>query len=220
MLAGPQGLRRDGLDRMAEPAHCPVKPERRELYGRLHVGGLPDGRKTMSVATARIDETIAQLRTLLGDRLSTARAILERHGKDETFHASHPTDAVAFAQSTEEVSQIVKICAANHTPIIAYGTGTSLEGHIAALHGGICIDLSQMNRILKVNPEDLDVTVQAGVTRKQLNEDLRDSGLFFPIDPGANASLGGMTARRASGTNAVGYGTMRDDRRSPRPGTI
>ncbi len=165
----------------------------------------------MSVATAKIDETIAALRGLLGDRLSTARAILDRHGKDETFHAAHPPDAVAFARSTEEVAEIVKICAANRTPIIPYGTGTSLEGHIAALQGGICIDLSQMDQVLKVNAEDLDVTVQAGVTRKQLNEHLRDAGLFFPIDPGANASLGGMTATRASGTNAVRYGTMREN---------
>jgi D-lactate dehydrogenase (cytochrome) len=165
----------------------------------------------MSVAPAKIDETIAALRALLGDRLNTSRAILERHGKDETFHTAYPPDAVAFARSTEEVSEIVKICAANRTPIIPYGTGTSLEGHIAALHGGICIDVSQMDKILKVNAEDLDVTVQPGVTRKQLNEYLRDLGLFFPIDPGANASLGGMTATRASGTNAVRYGTMREN---------
>ena len=165
----------------------------------------------MSVAPAKIDETIAALRTLLGDRLNTSRAILDRHGKDETFHVAYPPDAVAFARSAEEVSQIVKICAANRTPIIPYGTGTSLEGHIAALQGGVCIDVSQMDKVLKVNPEDLDVTVQPGVTRKQLNEYLRDLGLFFPIDPGANASLGGMTATRASGTNAVRYGTMREN---------
>jgi D-lactate dehydrogenase (cytochrome) len=165
----------------------------------------------MSVATVKIDETIAALRALLGERLSTSRAILERHGKDETFHAAYPPDAVAFARSVEEVAEIVKICAANRTPIIPYGTGTSLEGHIAALQGGVCIDVSQMDKVLKVNPEDLDVTVQPGVTRKQLNEHLRDLGLFFPIDPGANASLGGMTATRASGTNAVRYGTMREN---------
>jgi D-lactate dehydrogenase (cytochrome) len=158
-----------------------------------------------------IDSTISELRALLGDRLSTNQAILDRHGKDETFHATCPPDAVAFVQSAEEVSQVVKICARNKTPIIPYGTGTSLEGHIAALEGGISIDVSQMNKVLKVNAEDLDVVVQPGVTRKQLNEHLRDTGLFFPIDPGAEASLGGMTATRASGTNAVRYGTMREN---------
>jgi D-lactate dehydrogenase (cytochrome) len=177
----------------------------RPIVGPKAAGGI------MSVATVKIDETIAALRALLGERLSTSRAILERHGKDETFHAAYPPDAVAFARSVEEVAEIVKICAANRTPIIPYGTGTSLEGHIAALQGGVCIDVSQMDKVLKVNPEDLDVTVQPGVTRKQLNEHLRDLGLFFPIDPGANASLGGMTATRASGTNAVRYGTMREN---------
>tara|TARA_R110000868_G_scaffold113649_13_gene304830 strand:- start:3423 stop:4817 length:1395 start_codon:yes stop_codon:yes gene_type:complete len=154
---------------------------------------------------------LAALGALLGDRLTVSLPVREAHGRDESWHPVMPPDAVAFAQSTEDVAEIVKICAAHQFPMIAFGTGTSLEGHISAPHGGLSLDLSRMNRVIRVNAEDLDVHVEAGVTRKALNVHLRDAGLFFPIDPGADASLGGMAATRASGTNAVRYGTMREN---------
>ena len=157
------------------------------------------------------DTLIEELRDVVGDRVSTAVAVREHHGSGEDYIPAQPPDAVCFAHSTEEVSALVGICAKHGAPIIAYGTGTSLEGHVIALHGGVCIDLSEMNAVIEINEEDLDCRVQAGVTRKQLNEHLRATGLFFPIDPGADASLGGMTATRASGTNAVRYGTMREN---------
>jgi D-lactate dehydrogenase (cytochrome) len=156
-------------------------------------------------------QTVAEISEFLGDRLSTAPAVREQHGKDQTWNPGAPPDAVAFVEKTEEVQKIVTICARYETPVIPYGTGTSLEGHFTAPFGGISVDLSRMAAVLEVNAEDLDCRVQAGVTRKALNVHLRDQGLFFPIDPGADASLGGMAATRASGTNAVRYGTMREN---------
>jgi D-lactate dehydrogenase (cytochrome) len=151
------------------------------------------------------------LRALIGDRVTTSRGVREHHGKDESCFPYAPPDAVAFPLSTEEVRDIVNICRRHRLPVIPYGVGTSLEGHVLATSGGLCIDFSRLNRVLRVNVEDMDVTVQAGVTRKQLNDEIRHTGLFFPVDPGADATIGGMASTRASGTNAVRYGTMREN---------
>ena len=154
---------------------------------------------------------VSELKALLGDRVSTSHAVREHHGKDESYFPYALPDVVVFLKTTEEVRDVVNICRAHRVPMIPYGVGTSLEGHILAVKGGVCIDLSQMNKILDVHQEDLDAVVQAGVTRKQLNEHIKHTGLFFPVDPGADATLGGMAATRASGTNAVRYGTMREN---------
>jgi D-lactate dehydrogenase (cytochrome) len=167
---------------------------------------VPNATRDRAIAAA-----ITELTAAFGNRIVTSQAVREQHGHTTTWHANQPPDAVAFAQSTEDVQQIVRICARHGAPVIAFGTGTSLEGQVNAPAGGICIDLKDMNRVLIVHAEDLDVVVEPGVTRKQLNEYLRDQGLFFPIDPGADASIGGMAATRASGTNAVRYGTMKDN---------
>lgn len=154
---------------------------------------------------------LASLRARFGERCSTALAVREQHGRDESPFDVPPPDAVVFAESNEEVAFVVGLAAEHKVPVIPYGAGTSLEGHLLAVQAGVSLDVSRMNRILRINAEDLTVTVQAGVTRNQLNAELRHAGLFFPIDPGADASLGGMAATRASGTNAVRYGTMREN---------
>ena len=156
-------------------------------------------------------ELLNALREYFVDRLSTTQAMREHHGRDESSYDPMLPDAVVFAHSTAEVAKVVALCNQYKFPVIAYGTGTSLEGHILALQGGLSIDVSQMNQVVALNAEDLTVTVQPGVTRKQLNVEIKDTGLFFPIDPGADASIGGMAATRASGTNAVRYGTMREN---------
>src|SRR6266568_7206159 len=158
-----------------------------------------------------VEGAIAALAAAFGNRLVTSLAVRQQHGNTFTWIVNQPPDAVVFPQSADEVQEIVRICAAHRVPVIAFGTGTSLEGHVNAPHGGVSIDMRDLNRVLAVHAEDLDCVVEPGVTRKELNEHLRDQGLFFPIDPGADASLGGMAATRCSGTNAVRYGTMKDN---------
>ncbi len=160
---------------------------------------------------AVIESVVTALIRLLDKRVSTSLSVREQHGHGESWHPVQMPDAVCFPETTEEVASIVQLCAAHKVPIVPFGTGTSLEGHVQAVYGGICVDMSRMNAILEVSDDDLDCRVQAGVTRKQLNAYIRDTGLFFPIDPGADASLGGMASTRASGTNAVRYGTMREN---------
>jgi D-lactate dehydrogenase (cytochrome) len=160
---------------------------------------------------AAVDKTVRELTAAFGNRLVTSQAVREQHGNTLTWIENQPPDAVVFPHSTEEVRQIVRICAAHGTPVIPFGIGSSLEGHVNAPYGGVSIDFRDMNKVLAVHAEDLDCIVEPGMTRKALNEHLRDRGLFFPIDPGADASLGGMAATRASGTNAVRYGTMKDN---------
>lgn len=154
---------------------------------------------------------IAALSALLGDRLSTGVSVRDLHAADEAHMPPSRPDAVAFPETTEEVSRIMAICSEHHCPVVPWGVGSSLEGHVIPVKGGLTIDMSRMNGVVQVNEADLDAVVQPGVTRQQLNEDLRATGLMFPVDPGANATLGGMAATRASGTNAVRYGTMREN---------
>ena len=157
------------------------------------------------------DAVIAALAARYGNRLVTSQAVREQHGHTTTWIDNQPPDAVAFPQTTADVQDIVRLCAAHRVPVIGFGQGTSLEGQVNAPRGGVCLDFRDMNRVLAVHAEDLDCVIEPGITRKQLNEYLRDTGVFFPIDPGADASLGGMAATRASGTNAVRYGTMKDN---------
>jgi D-lactate dehydrogenase (cytochrome) len=158
-----------------------------------------------------VETVIAALAANFGNRLVTSSAVREQHGNTLTWIGNQPPDAVVFPQTTEDVQKIVRLCAAERVPVIAFGAGTSLEGQVNAPRGGVCLDFRDMNRVLAVHAEDLDCVVEPGITRKQLNEQLRDQGVFFPIDPGADASLGGMASTRASGTNAVRYGTMKDN---------
>lgn len=164
--------------------------------------------------TSRIDASpslLAALRDLLGERFSTSAYDLESHSRDESWHEAEPPDAVAFVESTEETASVVRVCSQHNTPIVPFGAGTAVEGHVQAVRGGVSLDLSRMTRILSVEPDDLDCRVQAGVTRMTLNRELEKSGLMFPVDPGADATLGGMAATGASGTTAVRYGTMREN---------
>lgn len=167
--------------------------------------------KTLPRNETGISTVAGILKQQFADRFQTGQAIREQHAHTTTWIVNQPPDAVVFPHTTEEVADIIRVCAAHKVPVIPFGVGTSLEGHVNAPAGGISVDLGQMNEILAVFPEDLNCIVQPGVTREQLNTHLRDQGLFFPIDPGANATLGGMAATRASGTNAVRYGTMKDN---------
>ena len=163
------------------------------------------------VVTSSLSVAQTELSVLFGDRLCLSQALREQHANTTTWVAATPPDAVAFPRSTDEVQQAVRICARHRVPIIPFGTGTSFEGHVNAPFGGLCLDLSEMNRVIEVHAADFDCVVEPGITRMRLNDMLRDQGLFFPVDPGADASLGGMASTRASGTTAVRYGTMKDN---------
>ena len=180
---------------------------------RAQIGAVPvQSLDTITAVASKTEErAIDALAARFGNRLVTSQAVREQHAHTTTWLPNQPPDAVVMAQETADIQDVVRICAANRVPVIAFGTGTSLEGQVNAPAGGVCIDLRDMNKVLEVHAEDLDCVIQPGVTRKALNEHLRDQGLFFPIDPGADASLGGMTSTRASGTNAVRYGTMREN---------
>jgi D-lactate dehydrogenase (cytochrome) len=166
--------------------------------------------RTENSGTPGVDAVITALRPVVGDRLTTSPAAREHHARGEGLRDPAPPDAVVFAETTQEVATIVRLCAGARVPVIPFGVGTSLEGHVQAVRGGVCIDLSRMDKVLAVSADDLDCRVEAGVTREALNAFLRDQGLFFPVDPGANATLGGMASTRASGTTTVRYGAMRE----------
>lgn len=163
-------------------------------------------------AVRRVPEPmLAALSDRFGDRFSVAEAVRLQHGRDESPYPPMPPEAVVHVWDTQEIAWVAQLCHQYHVPLIPYGAGSSLEGHVLAVHGGICLNVSRMSHVLAINTDDMTATVQAGVTRKQLNEELKSTGLFFPVDPGADATLGGMAATRASGTNAVRYGTMREN---------
>jgi D-lactate dehydrogenase (cytochrome) len=179
--------------------------------GNQHGGGKIASDPNVRPDARDVADLVTRLTADYGERALTSRAMRDQHSHGEGLADAGLPDVVVFPHTNEEVAAIVRLCNAAHVPVIAFGVGTSLEGHVAAIYGGVCVDLSQMNRVLEVNAEDLDCRVQAGVLREQLNAELKNTGLFFPIDPGANATIGGMASTRASGTNAVRYGTMRDN---------
>ena len=164
----------------------------------------------MPLAPDTVTALVQALRAILGDRVSTAASVKEHHSHGESWHAAAEPDAVVFPETTDEVSRVVTACAAHGAPVIAFGIGSSLEAHVNAIHGGVSIDLTRMTKVLRLSADDMDVTVEAGLTHRKLNDHLKNTGLMFMVDPGADATIGGMTATRASGTAAVRYGTMRD----------
>jgi D-lactate dehydrogenase (cytochrome) len=204
-ISGPHGLKYP-LTVRSDNSYLRGKLPRRE--GAVSLFEVKDLARPAPQALAA---TIEQLAARFGNRLVTSQAVRDQHAHTTTWLKPQPPDAVVMAQETKDIQDVVRICAAHRVPVIAFGAGTSLEGQVNAPAGGVCIDLRDMNRVLAVHAEDLDCVIEPGVTRKLLNENLRDQGLFFPIDPGADASIGGMASTRASGTNAVRYGTMRDN---------